>query len=91
MPELVEITDPYTGETYHVHPWIAEHGTWFAQFDGTPEARKDIQSKIPRRDLLLKDLARLAQALLTRLPIPSDDTKPITHSPSVRERVGNGE
>lgn len=38
----------------------------------------------------LEFLRDLAQASLT-LPIPSDDTQPITHSPSVRERVGNGE
>lgn len=30
MADLVPISDPTTGKTYRVHPWIAEQGEWIA-------------------------------------------------------------
>lgn len=56
MTNLVEITNPYTGEKYMVHPWVAEHGEWFAQDD------KSFRAQFPGID----DAEKMIGVLLAR-------------------------
>lgn len=85
MHNHVQITDPNTGETFMVHPWIAEHGEWFPPLDGTPEHRKAFQAMLPGRKFLLQDLSHIAASLLSQHPLPD-----LLHSNSISSAVREG-
>lgn len=72
MHNRVQITDPNTGETFMVHPWIAEHGEWFPPLDGTSEHRKAFQAMLPGRKFLLQDLNRIAASLTQYITQPPE-------------------
>lgn len=63
MSNLVTITDPSTGRTYRVHPFVAEQGEWFDQDDAA------FRAQLPGAATLERDLARAIKA--ARLATPS--------------------
>lgn len=53
MADLVVITDPATGQTYRVHPFVAENGEWFGC------DRTSLRALLPGIAAFERDLARL--------------------------------
>jgi len=66
MSELVEITDPYTGKTYRVHPWFAEHGEWMAR------DKAGMRAQLPGIHAFERQMAR---EVAKCLPQNSDEVK----------------
>lgn len=59
MPNLVPLTNPYTGETYRVHPWLVAHGVWLPPDDGTPESKSALRAMLPGIEAFEHELARI--------------------------------
>lgn len=62
MANLVAITDPSTGLSYRVHPFIAEQGEWFAEDNAA------FRAQLPGAATLERDMARALRSRLAAQP-----------------------